>query len=248
MIHRGIPEEFGEGMSFTTTIQEAALLVLPEGGSSMDLQNVTGFYNYANSHALAWYKHVNGVLGYEAENGSLYLVTGCDKTRCWGTATFSCDDPEDVFIEFIPRKFHQSSSLPQYRFGARRAAEVKVAPDFEQQNPAQAGCTFVRGFRVAVRPKFLNRMMGHTVEISSIMDLTEKDIIKTMDARRRKAEKPIFSSLRALLGMKRNNSAPFAKRGHDFTAAMGGQYLTEDTGTVEQFPKQKQVSGLRFSP
>ncbi|KAF5368014.1 hypothetical protein D9758_004371 [Tetrapyrgos nigripes] len=234
----GVPEEFGEGLAFTSSVQEGALLVLPEGASTFDLQNQRDFYNYANNHALAWYKHVNGVLGYEAENGSLYLVTGCDKSRCWGTAAFSCDNPEDVYIELIPRKFHQHSSLPQYRFGARRAADVNIAPDPEQQNSAQAGCTFVRGFRVAVRPKFLNRMMGQTVEISSIMDLTEKDIIKTMDARRRKAEKPIFSSLKGFLGI-RKSGAPFAKRGHDFLS--GEQHLTEDTGTIEQFPKQTQI-------
>ncbi|KAK7436206.1 MAPK-activated protein kinase Srk1 [Stygiomarasmius scandens] len=236
-----VPEEFGEGMVFNSNVPEGALLILPEGGSTVDLYNQGKFYDYANNHALAWYKYVNGVLGYEADNGSLYLVTGCDKSRCWGVSAFSTDNPEDIFIEFIPRN-SQSSTLPQYRFGNHRAAAVKAAPAFEQQNQAQTGCTFVRGFRVAVRPKFLHRMMGQTVDISSIMDLSEKDIIKTTNSRRR-PEKPILSSLKGFLGMKKHSGAPFGKRASGGVVGMGagGEYDTEDTGTIEQFPRPTQI-------
>ncbi|KIM91595.1 hypothetical protein PILCRDRAFT_27775, partial [Piloderma croceum F 1598] len=66
---------------------EAAILTLPEGASRQDLLCINKFRRHAIENVMHWYEFVNGVLGREAPNGSLYLVTGCDKSTTWGIAS-----------------------------------------------------------------------------------------------------------------------------------------------------------------
>ncbi|KAJ3728239.1 hypothetical protein C8R42DRAFT_540764, partial [Lentinula raphanica] len=82
-------DNFGEGLSFRSTVPQGALLILPEDGKRIDHRQVTTFYNYAAECAIMWYTHVSGPLGRRIHNGSLYLITGFDKARAWGVATFS---------------------------------------------------------------------------------------------------------------------------------------------------------------
>ncbi len=38
---------------------------------------------------MSLYQYVNGTLGREAPNGSIFIVTGCDKCPSWGMAAIS---------------------------------------------------------------------------------------------------------------------------------------------------------------
>ena len=62
---------------------------MPEGAYSEDLDNFSRLGKYIATHAVDWYKFVNGPRGHEAQNGDLRVVVGYDKTTSWGMATFS---------------------------------------------------------------------------------------------------------------------------------------------------------------
>ncbi|KAJ7138461.1 hypothetical protein C8R43DRAFT_842309, partial [Mycena crocata] len=67
----------------------AAVLLLPDGGDSLDLRRKQLFRDYALKHADHWYRFLNIQLGRMIENGAIYLITGCDKATSWGVACFS---------------------------------------------------------------------------------------------------------------------------------------------------------------
>jgi hypothetical protein len=90
------PEPGGEFV-FTCRGPNGAVLALPHGAHLKKLQSITEMRQYAKTHAESWYKHVNGTTlsggrARELANGSLYLVTGWEKAKSWGIATF-----HDVF-------------------------------------------------------------------------------------------------------------------------------------------------------
>ncbi|KAF8890334.1 hypothetical protein CPB85DRAFT_1231169, partial [Mucidula mucida] len=76
----------GFGFQFSTKKAQAAVLMLPDGAHRYVAKNRSIYEKYASENGIAWYQYANGTLGRGAPNGSLYLVTGCDKCRSWGTA------------------------------------------------------------------------------------------------------------------------------------------------------------------
>ncbi|EEB90508.1 hypothetical protein MPER_11276 [Moniliophthora perniciosa FA553] len=66
-----------------------AVLMLPEGASRTDCAELAAFREYAERNAQHWYQYVSGARRRDVENGSIYLVTGFDKTNAWETALFS---------------------------------------------------------------------------------------------------------------------------------------------------------------
>ncbi|KAF7336844.1 Pleiotropic drug resistance ABC transporter protein [Mycena venus] len=65
-----------------------AILALPHGSHLQKLRNLETVQRYAAKHAESWYKYANETRGRGLVNGSLYLVTGCEKARSWGMASF----------------------------------------------------------------------------------------------------------------------------------------------------------------
>ncbi|KAF9059721.1 hypothetical protein BDP27DRAFT_1238206, partial [Rhodocollybia butyracea] len=84
---QGVPYEVGAGLSFDCRSPEGALLILPEGGKSIDHRDVGKFLQYAKDYAKAWFYYTNAS-PHQSGAQSLYLITGCDKTRAWGMACF----------------------------------------------------------------------------------------------------------------------------------------------------------------
>ncbi|PBK79369.1 hypothetical protein ARMGADRAFT_907175, partial [Armillaria gallica] len=78
----------GASFEFRTTKDSAAILCLPNSATKYENLNKRAIKDYATANGAAWYNYVNSseYLGREAPNGSLYVVTGCDKTDSWGTA------------------------------------------------------------------------------------------------------------------------------------------------------------------
>ncbi|PBK59484.1 hypothetical protein ARMSODRAFT_850753, partial [Armillaria solidipes] len=72
------------GFEFTSSSEQAAVLVLPDGSERYDCASLDMFEEYATTNAHSWYKYVNGPgQGRQIRNGMLYLVTGCDKCHSW---------------------------------------------------------------------------------------------------------------------------------------------------------------------
>ncbi|KAJ7309190.1 hypothetical protein DFH08DRAFT_647633, partial [Mycena albidolilacea] len=65
-----------------------AVLALPHGAHLQKLENLASMRRYAAKHAESWYKYVRETRGRELGNGSLFLITGCEKAQSWGMASF----------------------------------------------------------------------------------------------------------------------------------------------------------------
>ncbi|KZP15774.1 hypothetical protein FIBSPDRAFT_685457, partial [Athelia psychrophila] len=93
------PNMYGKGSELTaagvnvgsinseSSCSEAAVLNMPDGASSVDYRGLGKLCSYAMRNGESWYKFVNGELGLGAPNGSMCLVTGCDKSTTWRIAS-----------------------------------------------------------------------------------------------------------------------------------------------------------------
>ncbi|KAJ7759336.1 hypothetical protein DFH07DRAFT_443774 [Mycena maculata] len=82
---------------------KGAVLAIPLGSQLEKLENLESMQQYAIKNAESWYKYVNGARGRKLTNGSLYLVTGCEKSRSWGIAAFEDLTTDTSFrLSFVP--------------------------------------------------------------------------------------------------------------------------------------------------
>ena len=118
------------GMSFRSSAPNGAILGLPEGGESQDLQNVALFSAYMEAHIDDWYKFANGVLGCEARNGDLRLVIGHDKSKSWGISTFknSTGALAQCELHFKPQTSSDTAS-GSYTWEYTGEAEARADPE-----------------------------------------------------------------------------------------------------------------------
>lgn len=54
-------------------------MILPEGASREDLVDTSILHSYVKQHVTEWYRYIRMESGYEVANGTLYLITGCDR-------------------------------------------------------------------------------------------------------------------------------------------------------------------------
>ncbi|KAJ7108618.1 hypothetical protein C8R44DRAFT_548062, partial [Mycena epipterygia] len=74
----------GTDFCFNCVGSKGAVLALPHGAHSENLNNLYTVRQYAAKHAESWYKYVNGpARGRQLANGSLCLVTGWEKAESW---------------------------------------------------------------------------------------------------------------------------------------------------------------------
>jgi hypothetical protein len=74
--------------------------MLPDGAHRSDAPEKRVFWNQAMKHGVSWYEYANVTRGRMAENGSLYLVTGTDKTTSWNITAFSnANGGEEVSVK-----------------------------------------------------------------------------------------------------------------------------------------------------
>ncbi|KAE9397957.1 hypothetical protein BT96DRAFT_822612 [Gymnopus androsaceus JB14] len=170
----GVPEEVGTGISFSSSATKGAVLIVPEGGKRIDHQQYSKFYKYAAECARSWYTHVNGpLMARGVHNGALYLVTGCDKARAWGVASFIDAHPGSVSLDFVPRKSVREGGLPEYEFS--RCNYASSSSDSDNVFGNQSGCMFLRGLKIAVRfPRFLPKI---GTQVSYISDLEAENLL-----------------------------------------------------------------------
>jgi hypothetical protein len=86
-------------------------------------------------------------------NGSLYLVTGCDKSASWGVASQSTASAEcEISLEVRACEMAEGLSVA-YSWDRRGPASVRVSGrrDADGQVTRQSHCPFIRGFKISVR-------------------------------------------------------------------------------------------------
>ncbi|KAE9387238.1 Pkinase-domain-containing protein [Gymnopus androsaceus JB14] len=146
----GVPEEVGAGLSFSSSATKGALLILPEGAKRSDHLQYAKFEAYAANNAHSWYRYANGPLAREVHHSAIYLITGFDKARAWGVASFQ-DAQGKVCFEFVPKMPASTKGSPKYWFRRYDFADCDAGDDDEYQN--QSGSVFLRGFRIAINEK-----------------------------------------------------------------------------------------------
>ncbi|KAF9538317.1 hypothetical protein CPC08DRAFT_717573 [Agrocybe pediades] len=155
-------------MSFRVQEGDGAVVVMPEGAISQDLENVSIFRSYAAANAESWYRYVNVTRGREIENGELRLVIGCDKTASWAiaavpeknhTATIQLRAELDQSRIFsLPYAWHTSGSV-QTRAGPSGSRN----PQCTDNTPKKLNqCLFVRTMNLKLGA---NEWRAHTEQI-----------------------------------------------------------------------------------
>jgi hypothetical protein len=116
---------------FESSASEGAILTLPRGAMSEDLENFSAFREYTAANVANWYRFVNGPRGRAARNGDIRLVVGFDKTTSWGIATFANQTQQNICrLKFDPSK---GDSARTYTWSeSSGVADVKVGPDSDQ--------------------------------------------------------------------------------------------------------------------
>jgi len=144
------------GLSFQTSASEGAILTMPEGAISQDLENIARFRAYAAANVHSWYRYVNGVRGREVMNGDVRLVVGCDKTTSWGMAAlFNTNTNQQCQLKFKPVGGQTSDSPTRYIWEYSGMAEVRVGPHQEEIDELRRGDTDDSMNRV----KYLNQCL-----------------------------------------------------------------------------------------
>ncbi|KJA22651.1 hypothetical protein HYPSUDRAFT_1084056, partial [Hypholoma sublateritium FD-334 SS-4] len=160
------------GLTFETKDSEGAILTMPQGSHSIDLRNVKNFRQYLAQNAESWYQYVNSdECGREANNGDLRLVTGCDKTKAWGMATFSRSSSESIqqvpfWLNFKP---HLETSGRTYKWETSGSIEGRTGPSVHEIDDLRSAnepgdvtfinqCLFIRAMSVSLAEHVWERL------------------------------------------------------------------------------------------
>ncbi|KAJ3510782.1 hypothetical protein NLJ89_g4478 [Agrocybe chaxingu] len=162
-------------ISISTTAKEGAALVLPFGGFREDLISTEHLRKYLAEHAVDWYQHLIQMSSAQVHNASLYLVTGCDKTRSWHMANL-----RGASADLKETATKDGETRYDWFLGANSRCRSMSLEDGE----GQLFTLFVRGIKVAVP----NRIWRHKVEDTLPDNIPYYDILATsIDIYRAKA-------------------------------------------------------------
>ncbi|PBK99984.1 hypothetical protein ARMGADRAFT_525887 [Armillaria gallica] len=176
----------GGGFEFSCSREKGAILVLPDGGARYDALNLSQFRSYTARNAHAWYQFANIVCGREAVNGSLYLVTGCDKACSWGAASFfNPADTRSFSHKFLVGGVAEGNIKLGYSWKSTSSADVRAYPDGESTYFVDSlrlnQCVFLRGFGISIRTNTFSQWVFGPTEVSQISG-TSKDRIPCFDS------------------------------------------------------------------
>jgi len=102
---------------------------MPEGATSLDLENDLAFSNYLEANVQKWYEFVYRVRGKSIRNGQIRLVIGCDKTTAWGIGTVSGMSQHTTNKLQFKASDAVGSSTTTYTWECSGMVEVRVGPD-----------------------------------------------------------------------------------------------------------------------
>jgi hypothetical protein len=189
----GTSAGFCSGVVFQCSGPMGAILVLPEGGSRVDLQNRERVLRYAAQNGMSWYRFVNGPLGRRVQNGSLYVVTGCDKSPAWGVASYSIPLGDTKFcLKFMTVGSGEDSTSLEYRWEGCHSAAVRTGRQQVRSSEATLGsgepqartnmtfnqCAFIRGYRISVQSRLIPMPLDNKVKVEDGINPLALDGVK----------------------------------------------------------------------
>ncbi|KAF7973154.1 hypothetical protein HWV62_15933 [Athelia sp. TMB] len=165
----------GSDPSVTHSATGAASLVLPDGATGQDYRNHQIVRDYLMANATSWYHFVHVTLGHEVTNGSLYVVTGCDKSSSWRITTVGEQSPS-----LLP-----SSQLDDFDAVVRESTPTSGSRAAKQ---LQNQCLFLRGYKIMFREGF-----PALASVSSTLD----SLMASSLPPRKKSRRPTWMNFRA---------------------------------------------------
>ncbi|KAJ7136669.1 hypothetical protein C8R44DRAFT_361021 [Mycena epipterygia] len=146
------------------------VLALPHGSHFEKLKNLDSLRRYAAEHADNWYRYINGVRGRELENGSLYLITGCEKSQSWGIASFQHVADEFSLAFELTTDGDDAAPVLQHCWQRGTPAFTKnSAPMRSNGIRPRNQTTFIQGFKIALGLGIWARIFGQS-EVSEFVD------------------------------------------------------------------------------
>jgi hypothetical protein len=126
-----LSESLCSDIVFESSASDGAILTMPRGARSEDLENYSAFREYAAANVANWYRYVNGPRGREAKNGDIRLVVGFDKTASWGIATFANQTQQNnCRLKFGPSEGDSARTYAWSEYSG--LADVKAGPDSDK--------------------------------------------------------------------------------------------------------------------
>jgi len=167
----GMPVGPGIGVELQFSRSQGAALMLPEGALRVDYRGLPDMRDYAARNAESWYQFLTEQVRMDAHNGSLYLVTGHDKTNCYENIAFSNSSKEcSICLRF------SSPLLANGDFGRLKlsySSSDAHMPSMQASHPQHTLknlSVFIRGFKIMIRrPPWLWR------PAVKVMDVTKAD-------------------------------------------------------------------------
>ncbi|KAJ7019809.1 hypothetical protein C8F04DRAFT_975264 [Mycena alexandri] len=146
---------------------DGAVLALPHGAHLEKLENLENMRRYAAKHAESWYQYVNGARGRGLVNGSLYLITACEKSKSWGMASFHDVPHENEFqISFSPTADEDDGY--RYRWHGTRCRYKQADPPLVEGTPVNQ-TTFIHAFAISLGEGLWGKLFGG-VHVSQLAD------------------------------------------------------------------------------
>jgi hypothetical protein len=160
-------------------------LHLPDGAKRHNLQNLKKLRDLALDHGTRWYEHARGFFGRDAPDGSLYLVTGCDKSSSWGTVSFSDIAEENGFsLMFTSAGIGEAEATCRSSWVNQSPATVRTGPG--DCSDKQNQCVFIRGFKISVRDSPLAAKLLGSVKLTSMPASKSSKNLSIYDSLRRR--------------------------------------------------------------
>ncbi|KAJ7440136.1 hypothetical protein FB451DRAFT_1059046 [Mycena latifolia] len=163
----------GSDFSFNCIGPRGAVLALPHGAHLEKLEHVESLRQYATKHAESWYKYANGpARGRGLVNGSLYLVTGCEKALSWGMASFQDISFQNEF-QLLFKPTPEVAGGTGYAYRWHRGAPVRhqfADPPPAAGNPLNQ-TTFIHAFTISLGEGIWGKLFGE-VKIEQLEDVS----------------------------------------------------------------------------
>ncbi|KAJ7614024.1 hypothetical protein FB45DRAFT_758943, partial [Roridomyces roridus] len=147
-----------------------ATLAIPFGSHVEKLgKSLEQIVEYVTANAESWYKYVNGERGCQLPNGSLYLITGWEKARAWGMASFQNAAAQSPFRLAFQPVFDGNMGAYKYQWTASGPARTRTSGQIPAEDTPLNQTIFIHGFSISLGTGIWGKLFKG-VEISQIVD------------------------------------------------------------------------------
>ncbi|KAF5364967.1 hypothetical protein D9758_008155 [Tetrapyrgos nigripes] len=175
VLNPGLPMAPGMSVHFQFVRGKGSLLLLPNGATRVDYRGLECIRAHAMENADAWYEYAEQ-LGETVPDGSLYVITGFDRAKCYKNAAFLASSTELAVSVTLSCPILSNNSFGELSVTSRPLSRVlhdwKGMGSSEEENLY----VFLRGFKIMTRRRRSWRRKFGT----ELMSLTDNGKLKDL--------------------------------------------------------------------